>query len=541
MSDNSQPVSSRRALREKRRAEMEALLASSKAEQEAKELADQKDTGKSEKSAKPANTDSGSAQKLSPKPAPAKPQAPAGDAKPVAEKKVSTTESKPAQKSAPKSSTPVVPAEAKPTATGANKPAQNPAPKQGAPSTQADAQAAKSAPANKAAQKPESAVAPKPKVVAPQKPAQSSVTEAKNQVAPKQQPGAKADQPSQETKSEESTGERASLRRARNREALRERRRLEGEVDALTTHIPTVDPGDDPKPLTRRQLRLQALADQGKSGTPAASAPKPVAKPQKKQADQDDSPATTVMSVEQALAARRAHAPKAAIDPNLIGEDDSEIDLEVLAHQREMAARAAIISRRAAERERLRVENAKRGKDDKSSDPFTGAMGNIREVEDRIAKTGVQGPKTQSVSLNLDPDGKISSKKDHAAPAAKKPAAKPTATAKPGPKQTPMPAPKAAGKPAAKPAAKVASDVAPKPVAKTTGQPAASQSKPEAASDASAVEMPRINAVNAQGLEPLDVQTHGVRRANNMLIAMIVALSLGGAALIAGLIMLLGN
>lgn len=53
--------------------------------------------------------------------------------------------------------------------------------------------------------------------------------------------------------------------------------------------------------------------------------------------------------------------------------------------------------------------------------------------------------------------------------------------------------------------------------------------------------MPRIDAVNAQGLEPLDVQTHGVRRANNMLIAMIVALSVGGAALIAGLIMLLGN
>ena len=53
--------------------------------------------------------------------------------------------------------------------------------------------------------------------------------------------------------------------------------------------------------------------------------------------------------------------------------------------------------------------------------------------------------------------------------------------------------------------------------------------------------MPRIDAVNAQGLQPLDVQAHGLRRANNMLIAMIVALSVGGAALVAGLIMLLGN
>ena len=103
--------------------------------------------------------------------------------------------------------------------------------------------------------------------------------------------------------------------------------------------------------------------------------------------------------------------------PNLLGEDDSEIDLEVLAHQREMAARAAIISRRAAERERLRIQNANQGKDDKASDPFTGAMGNIREVEDRIAKTGVQGPKTQSVALDLNADGKLSSKKDEAAPA----------------------------------------------------------------------------------------------------------------------------
>ena len=47
------------------------------------------------------------------------------------------------------------------------------------------------------------------------------------------------------------------MRRARDREALRERRRLEEEVGALTTNIPTVSPAEDPKPLTRRQLRLR--------------------------------------------------------------------------------------------------------------------------------------------------------------------------------------------------------------------------------------------------------------------------------------------
>ncbi|WP_161567465.1 hypothetical protein [Glutamicibacter sp. HZAU] len=460
MSDNSQPVSSRRALREKRRAEMEALLASSKAEQEAKELASK---DKAEDSAKPAKSDA------TPK---AKPE-------PKAELAKTASAKEPAAKPAPKE------ASGKPEA--AKPVPQSPA----ANAAQAKPQAAKPAPAK----------------------------------APSAKPAAK---PAGAPQAEEPLGERASLRRARDREALRERRRLEEEVGALTTNIPTVAPAEEPKPLTRRQLRLQALADQGKAEQEPAAAKKPAAK--------DDAPETTVMSVEQALAARRAHAPKAPVDPNLLGEDDSEIDLEVLAHQREMAARAAIISRRAAERERLRVQNANQGKDDQASDPFTGAMGNIREVEDRIAKTGVQGPKTQSVSLDFT----AGSKKDEAAPAAKKPMAKPAS--KPAAKAPAKPAAKAPAKPAPKPASKAPAKPAPKAPAKPVAKPAAKPApEPQAEQPAAGVDMPRIDAVNAQGLQPLDVQAHGLRRANNMLIAMIVALSVGGAALVAGLIMLLGN
>ncbi|MGZ2222764.1 hypothetical protein [Glutamicibacter nicotianae] len=460
MSDNSQPVSSRRALREKRRAEMEALLASSKAEQEAKELASK---DKAEDSAKPAKSDATPKAKPEPKAEPAK----------------TASAKEPAAKPAPKE------ASGKPEA--AKPVPQAPA----ANAAQAKPQAAKPAPAK----------------------------------APSAKPAAK---PAGAPQAEEPLGERASLRRARDREALRERRRLEEEVGALTTNIPTVAPAEEPKPLTRRQLRLQALADQGKAEQEPAAAKKPAAK--------DDAPETTVMSVEQALAARRAHAPKAPIDPNLLGEDDSEIDLEVLAHQREMAARAAIISRRAAERERLRVQNANQGKDDQASDPFTGAMGNIREVEDRIAKTGVQGPKTQSVSLDFT----AGSKKDEAAPAAKKPMAKPAS--KPAAKAPTKPAAKAPAKPAPKPASKAPAKPAPKAPAKPVAKPAAKPApEPQAEQPAAGVDMPRIDAVNAQGLQPLDVQAHGLRRANNMLIAMIVALSVGGAALVAGLIMLLGN
>lgn len=514
MSDNSQPVSSRRALREKRRAEMEALLANSKAEQAAKEQADKKAKAES------AKTDFKSSS------APAKPVPPASkpaDSKPAPAK---ATESKPAAKPA----------------TAAKKPAANSgtpkAPAKPAEKTPAAESAPKPQPAKTAASKP---AAPKPAEAksapvksapvksAPNKPAQAKPEESETAAskAPASTPAAQKP---------EALGERASLRRARDREALRERRRLQEEVGSLTSHVPTVEPADDPKPLTRRQLRLQALADQNKGA--AAAKPVQAAKPAK-QPGAEGAPDTTVMSVEDALAARRAHDPKTPVEPILLGEDDSEIDLEVLAHQREMAARAAIISRRAAERERLRVENSKQGKEEVASDPFTGAMGNIREVEERIAKTGISGPKTESVSLSLDAQGKIASKPPvkPAAKPAPMPAAK--APAKPAPKPAAAkPAAKPEQKPAAKPAPKPAPSAKPTPVAKA---PVAAKPAPASASENKVVELPRIEAVDAQGLQPLDVQTHGVRRANNMLIAMIVALGVGGAALVAGLIMLLTN
>ncbi|WP_239463974.1 hypothetical protein [Glutamicibacter protophormiae] len=523
MSDNSQPVSSRRALREKRRAEMEALLANSKAEQAAKEQADKK--AKAESANSDSKDSSGAAKSASsaPKPALAK----AAEAKAPA---------KPAAKPAAEAKAPAKPA-AKPAAA-----AKQPAANSGNPKTPAKPapKPAEKAPAAKSAPKPQPAkpVDSKPAAAKPaetklapaksasNKPAQSKPAESKP-AASKTAVSTSAESPA--VQKPEALGERASLRRARDREALRERRRLEEEVGSLTSHVPTVEPADDPKPLTRRQLRLQALADQNKG----AAAAKPVSgtKPAKP-SGAENAPDTTVMSVEEALAARRAHDPKSPVDPVLLGEDDSEIDLEVLAHQREMAARAAIISRRAAERERLRIENSKQGKEDVASDPFTGAMGNIREVEERIAKTGVSGPKTESVSLSLDAQGKIDSKP--AVKPAPKPAAK--APAKPAPK--PAAAAKPAAKPVQKPVAKPAPAAKPTPVTKA---PAAAKPAAASAPESKAVELPRIEAVNAQGLQPLDVQTHGVRRANNMLIAMIVALGVGSAALVAGLIMLLTN
>lgn len=518
MSDNSQPVSSRRALREKRRAEMEALLANSKAEQAAKEQADKK--AKAESANSDSKDSSGAAKSASsaPKPAVSKP-APAKAAEAKAPAKPAAKPAAAAKQPAANSGNPKTPAKPAP------KPASKPAEKAPAAKSAPKPQPAKPVDSKPATAKPaETKLAPAKS--APNKPAQSKPAESKP-AASKTAVSTSAESPA--VQKPEALGERASLRRARDREALRERRRLEEEVGSLTSHVPTVEPADDPKPLTRRQLRLQALADQNKG----AAAAKPVSgtKPAKP-SGAENAPDTTVMSVEEALAARRAHDPKSPVDPVLLGEDDSEIDLEVLAHQREMAARAAIISRRAAERERLRIENSKQGKEDVASDPFTGAMGNIREVEERIAKTGVSGPKTESVSLSLDAQGKIASKP--AVKPAPKPAAK--APAKPAPK--PAAAAKPAAKPVQKPVAKPAPAAKPTPVAKA---PVAAKPAAASAPESKAVELPRIEAVNAQGLQPLDVQTHGVRRANNMLIAMIVALGVGGAALVAGLIMLLTN
>lgn len=492
MSDNTQPASSRRALREKRRAEMEALLANSKAEQEAREQAAREEAADSKKAPQ---TPAAAPGKQTPKPSStsgSNTSKPASGAKPAPQNAPRADEApkKPANKS------------------GAAKAAEA---KKDTAKSGATQQSAKPEAAKKAAEKPATTKPAAAKSAAPKPAAQSS-----------------------ESESADTAGERASLRRARDREALRERRRLQEEVSQLTNHIPAVEPGDDPKPLTRRQLRLQALAEQQKAENAGAAKPVPV-KPKKSTPSKDeDSPETTVMSVEEALAARRESAPTPPVDPNLLRDDDNDIDLEVLAHQREMAARAAIISRRAAERERLRQQNAKAGQEAPASDPFTGAMGNISELEDKVSRSGVPSPKTESVSLDLDSTGKIAPAKKPADKSGKKPEAKPAGKtpAKPAAKEAAKPAPKPA---AQKPAVKKATPAA-KPKPKEEEQATSAQ-----ATSGDPVQMPRVEAVSAQGLQPLDAQTAGVRRANNMFLAMIAALAVGGIALVVGIIMMLNN
>ncbi|MET0978959.1 MAG: hypothetical protein ABWX63_09090 [Paeniglutamicibacter terrestris] len=543
MSDETGPALSRRALREARRAEAEAQLA-----KDATALGDQQDAAVKPKAA----TDSVSAPKSQP-PVPTKPAAPGK----------------------PTTSAAAAPKAKVPAATPVQKPA-----------------AAPKAAAKPAAAKPAAKVEPKPVVAKPVagKPVVQPVPKseaAKPTAAVEPKPAATADPDAPSRSRRAAAGEvdalstrteRSSLQRARDRDALRTRRRLQAEVSELSVKNPA--PAEDPAPLTRKQMRLQTLGAAKDAAKPANSepepraaqipaqqaknaAPSPEAKPAVDPAASATDAAAARLSVEEALALRRRSGGAVGIEPLLLApeEDLAEVDLEVLAQQRELAARAAIISRRAAERLRLEEENTQRA-GSRRSDPFTGAMNHLRdeEIEKKLVNTGVSGPLTRGYNLAMTDQGTIvDSLKNPAAPAAKTPASAP-ATPKPmtpaakAPAVTPAHKPKAATpapapardstSPAASPAAAAA------PARKGAEKSATAAPKAVAVPDpgdamaenvVTAPAGPPVRAVRAQGLEPLDVQTAGMRRANNMYLMVIAALSVGGAALVAGLIMFLNS
>lgn len=527
MSDETGPALSRRALREQRRAEAEAQLAQEQAPGQAP--------------ATPAG-----------KPATAKPSVPAPAA--------------PAAKTPP---APKAPA---------------PAAKTPAPGTKTPAPAAKSP-----------APAAKPAAPAAPAPAAKSAPQADEPVRSRRAAAGVVDAVSQRT-------ERTSLQRARDREALRTRRRLEQEVSELSPQDPS--PADDPAPLTRKQMRLQALSTAKEAGSgaepgpanapaqpqasatakPAASKPedakpaaaaKAPAKPRVDPAAQAPGAVAPQMSVEEALALRRRSGGAAPSEPLLIQpeEDLADVDLEVLAQQRELAARAAIISRRAAERQRMQEENSQRA-GARRSDPFTGAMNHLREedIEKKLVNTGITGPLTRGYNIAMTDQGTIvENRQTPAAPATKTPASaprapKPTTPAAKAPAVTPAHKPKAAtpaqapARDSTSPAASQAAAAAPArtaaarpaasapagpkaPVAPGAGKAGQAPDTKDAPAEnvGSSVARPPVRAVRAQGLEPLDVQTAGMRRANNMYLMVIAALSVGGAALVAGLIMFLNS
>lgn len=182
--------------------------------------------------------------------------------------------------------------------------------------------------------------------------------------------------------------ERESQQRARDREALRA-------YKALTDK--QARPDDSANPPTRRQLRLQQQRAAVAEGTPgqtasagepaAASAPNPVReggrRDRRRRAEETSAPGASDtapapegtsaadpnsdvagMTVEQALVAREAlHAQarnQVAAMEAMQAEDPNAVDLELLAQQKALAERAAVLNRRTQNIQRLSEENEQR-------------------------------------------------------------------------------------------------------------------------------------------------------------------------------------
>lgn len=298
--------------------------------------------------------------------------------------------------------------------------------------------------------------------------------------------------PEREEQSE--PGERSSLQRARDREALKARREAAAQPPAAPAS--SQPSGDEPAPLTRRQLRLQALAAARAAAAteePAAEVT-PSAEPPS-QTVEDPVETQDSLSVEAALEARRQTVLEQPAKAGAEVEEEHD-DLEILAKQRELAARAAIISRRVAERERLKRVHSTRNQDEQAGDPFTGAMDRLRreKAERDLANTGINAPETSGFHLQIPATGK--------GPAVEAPT--------PG---------------------AVSENVGAKPEEREPSAPLSDETGRDAARQP-------VSARSAQGLDPLDYQTGGARRANIWAWTVLGVLLVGAAALTTGIILI---
>ncbi|MCG2624389.1 hypothetical protein LVY72_21085 [Arthrobacter sp. I2-34] len=195
------------------------------------------------------------------------------------------------------------------------------------------------------------------------------------------------------------SAERASQARARDREARQT-------YNALTGALPKIEPASAPMP-TRRQLRMQQLErEQGRTPTaaeapaptpaptaasrpapvaaaeqpaaPAAAVPDAVRKPdrsavqsgrrdrrERRRSGPAADAAVEALSADEALAAREEVLGHAADLASMIeaeaAQDPSKVDLKLLAEQKALAERAAILNRRAADKLRLSQETKQGG------------------------------------------------------------------------------------------------------------------------------------------------------------------------------------
>lgn len=346
----------------------------------------------------------------------------------------------------------------------------------------------------------------------------------------------------------ESPAERSSQVRARDRAALRTIKELAEKEGQLS-------PGGPP---TRRQLRLQQLAEEtapATSANPIVPMPSPrtqrhqVVAPKRDAAPEaapQQAPETSAapeapaapegMSVEQALAARELLAAQArnqvAKMEHIAATDPDAVDPEVLAQQIALAERAAVLNRRAAAKQKLAEQNSQQAPRTTAGVPEAGAEGSA-------PKPGApdNGPSTASNLAMVTPLEFVE------VPGMERPVMKRPATSyvplvtNQGPKVQPRTGRRPAKQ--QRDAGRTGVLARAEAAAKAGRRPAAGDQVQDAQAQEDLAARPPVAANAAYGLDPLDAATAGLGRARRLHLLQLSVLALGVLALVAGVILII--
>ncbi|RJT96890.1 hypothetical protein D6T65_14275 [Arthrobacter frigidicola] len=216
------------------------------------------------------------------------------------------------------------------------------------------------------------------------------------------------------------------------------------------------------------------------------------------------------LSVEQALAAREAIAAQARDQVAMIeaarGTDPFAVDPAILAKQKALAERAAVLNSRAQKIQQLSEENSQRRP--QSSDPTTAHNLSIVAPPEYVKVPGVGGPVLKAPTTSHVPVVRR--------PLPTKPSAQPAA---------PAPAPASAGK-------------GPERRSQVLAQAETLARNHGRATDDGATP---VRAQSAHGLDPLDAMTAGLARVRRMRYLQFSILGLGVLALLAGILMIVSG
>ncbi|GAB3527576.1 hypothetical protein [Arthrobacter monumenti] len=361
--------------------------------------------------------------------------------------------------------------------------------------------------------------------------------------------------------------ERTSQARARDRENLRAYKAL-SEQEARK---------ESSAPLTRRQLRQQQLeaerraaglstsrlpivppSSPGQGGTKQESTNASGSPVQNKSGQNHGSesapapgPENTLndLSVEEALAARSALVEQAKNQMAMLNaseQDPKTVDLEVLAEQKKLAERAAVLNQRAIAKQRLSEQNRQRTS--QQNDPTSAHnLAMVTPLEfvkiPGIDRPVMKPPTTSHIPVITSSTPRV-------------------------PRPAPGPASNLSSRPAPTPPARQKTEDAAVGHSRNTGQAGArgsSRSNVLARAEAAARTAPSrtasagrqlppqesapgsmeeggpISAHTAHGLEPLDSMTAGMGRVRRQRLLEVLIFALGAIALMVGLIMIMGG